>query len=63
MRHKRNNQRLIQGLINCESLQAIMTEAPTPPEIHAQILRRKHQTRRAMEEIREQKRVLEEDIY
>jgi hypothetical protein len=63
MRHKRNDQRLIQGLINSVNLKAIMTEAPTQPEIHAQILRRKHQLRRAMEEIREQKRVLEEDIY
>lgn len=63
MRSKRNDPRLIQGLINCVSLQAIMTEAPTPPEIHAQILRRKHQVRRAMEEAREQKRQLSEDIF
>lgn len=63
MRLKRNNQRLIQGLINSESLQAIMTEAPTTPEIHAQILRQKHAVRRSMEDIREQKQVLAEDIY
>lgn len=63
MRNKRNDQRLIQGLINDVSLQSIMTAAPTAPEIHAQMLRRKHEVRRAMEEAREQRRVLEEDIF
>lgn len=60
---KRNDQRLLQGLINCINLQTIMTAAPTPPEIHAQIFRRKHEQRRAIEEAREKRREDEKDIF
>lgn len=63
MRSKRNDQRLIQGLIHTVGLQAIMTAPPTPPEIHTEILRRRHEVRRAMEEARERRMEKGNDIF
>lgn len=46
----RNVEKLIRGMISQAPLKNLMTAAPTSPEIHAEIMRKKIEARRQMEE-------------